>query len=167
MVATVRDNPAAQSIIDTIMTLREKSLSASVAGTAQTGPLSTNINSSVLIALVDRLQDSTASAMIIRRPDRLPHDVILLRRSDATTAELGGAMRTLADIQEREGQVPMQEKLISAHDVTMPSRWKTDGTEAMANSTLAALRAAPEEEIAGLGRASAMSLVMGRQPKVR
>ena len=166
-VVTVRDNPAAQSIIDSIVALRRQSLSATTGGASAASAIAGErmVNSSIAIALVDRLQDPQATAVILRRPNQLPHDVILLRRSDATAAELGAAMSSLAQVQARDGQVPTQNRMIVTRTRKVPARWQADGSDQAANRTLAALRAAPEEEITGLGRVRAVSITMGRRTK--
>ena len=168
-VVSVRDNPAAQSIVDSILTLHQQAARAAMATATATvaGPSESVVNSSIAIALVDHLQDPAATAVILRRPNRLPHDVILLRRADATAAELGAAMTTLAEVHERDGPVPFQSRVIVTHARAMPRRWHADGSEAAANQTLAALRAAPEEDIVGIGHAQAVSLTMGRRTRTK
>ena len=123
------------------------------------------VSSEVLIAIVDRLSDPTATALILRRAKLLPHDVIVLRRANASGAELGAAMKALANARERSGEVSNQDVMIVSRGHTAPGNWKQDGSDALAQEYMSGLATAPEEDIPGVGRGRSMRIVMGRLKK--
>jgi hypothetical protein len=60
----------------------------------------------VTVALVDSLPGSGVEALILRRPDVQPHDVILLRSASADGTALATAALQLLLIRDRTGDVP-------------------------------------------------------------
>src|SRR3569833_1475162 len=67
----VDGNPAAQAILDSIVSLREHAGTSALQATPQSRPLidhgSAVADAPELVVLVDRLSDATATAMILRR----------------------------------------------------------------------------------------------------
>jgi hypothetical protein len=114
----------------------------------------------VTIALWDQLPaPDSIPAVILRRGTAAPRDVILLRRR-ATPGQLAAAVMRLMVIRDRMGDTARADaafRLPNAHG--MPNG-KGPREELQAGRTLARLRAAPAQDLPGVGRVPALEVYL-------
>jgi len=116
----------------------------------------------VTIALVDQFPADAGNVpgVILRRSGTAPYDVILLRRADATGAQLAGAILHLMVVRERSGdtaQVDGTFRLPTAN--RGPRAW--DRTElVVAERIVGRLRHAEVRDIPGVGRVHAREIFL-------
>ena len=114
----------------------------------------------VTIALVDRLEDPSAGAMILRRRHEAPRDVILLARSSANAERLSAAVASLLIARQQHGDIPRQDAKVAVLADRGPQRWATTEVP-RAQRVLARLRRVQSgREIAGVGRLPAVDIYL-------
>lgn len=160
----VQGSPKTQVLVDSILLLRDRSTTtASGAPRRFSAALGqAMVSSPAIVAMVAHLQDPRATALILRRPGASPHDVVL-SQTNATSAELGAALKTLGKLRANEGDVPVRTEMVSVHRKGVPAAWKANGTDARADDLLNSLRFAPEQDYDGIGIARAFTLAVGRK----
>ncbi len=118
------------------------------------------------IALVDNL-DASALVMIVRRKNALPHDVILLPRSGATSDALGAGLSTLFKMRRKSGDVPVGDTRIVLRGAPGPHNWKSSLQRDRALADLSDLAESAPRTVAGLGRVQAIDVPLRRVHAVR
>jgi hypothetical protein len=117
------------------------------------------------VVLTDELRDANADAMILRRVNMLPHDVVLLRATHATARDFRAAVKMLYAIRRRTGDVPTRDGHVS-FKLPPDSTMRTGATLLVAPSTpsdaatidAARLQEAEQREVAGIGRVRALTI---------
>jgi hypothetical protein len=113
----------------------------------------------VTIALVDRAADQDAPAVILRRRDAAPHDVILLRRGSATGEQLAVAIQTLLLARDAAGDTATTNATVRPRPGRAPSAWM--GAErGRAERVVARLRGAAPVFVAGVGTVPAVEIYL-------
>jgi hypothetical protein len=151
----ITNNVRAQAILDQIGSVRERQADSAWAAT-RNAPKPVH----VLVALVDRLPDSSSVALVVRRPTSSPVDVIVLSNATASPQALGAAMHALVQLREREAGLPVRPVQLRVHDAVAPESWAQDGLSAQAAADLTALTRAPIVDVPGVGRARTKELVV-------
>jgi len=113
----------------------------------------------VTVALVDRLPDESAPAIILRRANASPRDVILLKRSAATPAQLSAAIFTLQVVRAQGGDTARSDVTVRVRATDGPRAWK-ERTEPKLASSLGRLRDAAPQTIVGVGVAPSYELFL-------
>jgi hypothetical protein len=151
---------AAQPILDAITALRRvrsDSIRAAAALTAAEYPIRP-----AMVAEVDRLSDTTATAIIIRRVKLLPHDVIELQSDRMTVHTLGAAVHALASARARGGDDPVNDEIVVVHGGDMPASWKTNGLVPISENQLQTLQASQPASLPGVGNVRSMRIMVSR-----
>lgn len=116
----------------------------------------------VTVALVDQLPAGTGDvpAVVLRRVSTSPHDVILLRRSDATGAQLSGAILHLMILRERNGDTATANGIFRLPTAARgPKAW--EHTEQVQTGRIVAqLRTAGLQDVPGVGRVRARAVYL-------
>ena len=110
------------------------------------------------VLLVDQLSDPSASAIVIRRTNALPHDVILLPSGLATTEALGAGISALFKMRKSMGDVPTRDARVLVRDATMPRSWKTGLQRGRAEADLADLEQSAPRQVVGFGAVRAIDI---------
>ncbi|HEX8213813.1 MAG TPA: hypothetical protein VF584_26840 [Longimicrobium sp.] len=116
----------------------------------------------VTIALVDQLPAGTgnAPAVVLRRANTAPHDVILLRRSDATGPQLAGAILHLMIMRERSGDTANADAMFRLPTATRgPKAWERT-EQVQTGRIVAQLRSAEVQDVPGVGRVRAKAVYL-------
>jgi hypothetical protein len=107
---------------------------------------------SASLALVDHLDDTTATAEVIRRAGNQPGDLILLPSGTATGKHLSTALGALFKLRKQFGDVPLKNMHVVLHGLKQPTKWSSDMVsqadgmvQRLKNDTLVTIR--------GVGRA--------------
>ena len=116
---------------------------------------------SVTIVLVDTLPTGNdLPAAILRRKDRSPRDVILLRRDGATGAHLSAAIFQLMIMRDRAGDTASSNAMFRLPRAKgSPKAWERT-EQVRADRALARLRRSSPREIPGVGRVRAIDLYL-------
>ena len=112
------------------------------------------------VALIDELPASGAQAFVLRRADKFPHDVILLRSRDATSGRLAAAIASLLVARQRHGDVAGVDATVFVGDSVAPIGWKDSETRRAAR-VLNNARASAPQNIDGVGPARAVQVSLG------
>ena len=114
------------------------------------------------VALVDRLNDPNARAIIQRRPNLYPKDVILLPAGNANGKTLAAAVASLLVARQRFGDIATIPGEIVVGDVEPPKNW--DGETVRAQRIVDRLRQAQPRNVNGVGtvRATQIPLLVKR-----
>jgi hypothetical protein len=149
-------NPRAQAILGRLNALRDAQDSASRAVRRMRAPhiIVTTV------ALTDHLPiaDTSAAAVVLRRPGQHPSDVILLGASKANLASMGASLSALAKARKRDGDAPVRPTMLVIHGGSEPASWAVNGTEEMVSRQLLSLVTAPIRDIPGVGRVRAIDI---------
>ena len=116
----------------------------------------------VTIALVDQLPAGTgnAPAVVLRRANTAPHDVILLRRSDATGPQLAGAILHLMIMRERSGDTASADAMFRLPSATRgPKAWERT-EQVQTGRIVAQLRTAKVQDVPGVGQVRAKAVYL-------
>jgi hypothetical protein len=153
-VPEVHKNPEVQSILDKIASVRKTDEDSITRMQAQRAPYP------VTVAVQGTLGVDGASAIIVRRSQLEPHDVILLGDSDATVEALGGAVRELVKARAKDGDIPTHDDRIVVRSRGVPRNWLANGADAYATQQLAAARNGAPMTIPGLGQLRAFEIMV-------
>lgn len=104
----------------------------------------------VRIVLAERLPYPEATAVIIRRVDEEPHDLVALKRSDASAHQLTTAFWTLQQLHFRLGSIPDEPGVFRVDNNKAPDGWH--GGPASHAPIYQRLVTSPIEEIQGFGK---------------
>lgn len=115
----------------------------------------------VVVALVPHLQDSTARAVVIRRVDLEPREVILLREADGTSSDLIAAIALLQRSRTVDGDAFSGELRMTVR-VSAPVREIPRGVEAFLSDALDRLRTAQPRPIPEVGVVRQVTLPLTR-----
>jgi len=118
-----------------------------------------------MVALQPTLGTPGAAAVVLRRANLDPHDVILLGETDAGPATLGSAVTALVKARRRGGDVPTQDERLVILDRGAPASWAREGLDADARALIAQARATAPVSIAGVGVLRAFEIQVGRQKR--
>lgn len=108
------------------------------------------------VALVDRLPEAEARAVVLRRRDVEPNDVILLARESATGDHLAAAVASLLVVRKQAGQYPISDATISVKG-DAPTAW-AETELPRAERIVARLRDGQPRELAGIGTVPTVTL---------
>ena len=112
------------------------------------------------VALVDRLPDPSASAVVLRRKTTLPHDLILLPDGNATTAVLHDGIGALIRMRRDGGDIPDRDTRLvirGAHS-DHEEVWASAMERRRAVTDLADLEVSPPRGIEGIGEVRAITI---------
>jgi hypothetical protein len=98
-----------------------------------------------------------ASAVVMRRYNESPHDVILLQSSAADAALLISAVFVLLVARELEGDSPRTSSILRVSREQAPREWQISEEGRAKEVVSRVLRAAPRE-VPGVGRVSAVDI---------
>lgn len=115
----------------------------------------------VVVALMERLPDSTARAVVIRRLHSEPRDVILLRAADASTTDLTTAIALLVRSQAEDGDRLPHDLRITVR-ASAPVHAPSPATLRYLSGVLEDARRAPVRPLSGVGAARATTLSLER-----
>jgi hypothetical protein len=104
----------------------------------------------VTIVLVDSLPVANARAVIVRRLNVRPHDVIVLQSSSATGGELAGAIADLLAIREKLGDTAAVDGVFRVSSLGGPTAWEKTEQRTL-DAIVARLRVASPQPIDGFG----------------
>ncbi len=112
------------------------------------------------VALVLKLPtaDTSATAVILRRVKGEPHDLVLLPAGRGSVGAYAAAIRELAVIRSRDGDLPTRDEGIVVHGATMPGDWTRSGFDKIASSDFDRLQAAVPRRIGGIGTVPALTI---------
>lgn len=113
----------------------------------------------VTVALVDELPGDGDRALVLRRHDQTPHDVIVLKRSVADGALLSSAVLTLLVAREIAGNAPRESSMLRVNQTAAPVAWRAS-EQRRADRVVSRARGAPPREVAGLGLVSAVDIYL-------
>jgi hypothetical protein len=102
------------------------------------------------IVLVDRLDDAPEGAVILRRHDQHPYDVVMIARREATAELLSAAVFTLLVTRSVLGDVPEAEARIAVLRVSGPQAWRSRIVPRLGR-LLGKLRSAEPGPVKGVG----------------
>jgi len=154
------NSPALQEMFDQLSTLRRRQVDSLVAlAAAKAGRISR-----VTVILSDSpLRDSTASAEVIHRSARSPHDLIVLPPRGGTPRTWGGALTALSRILAIQDTAATPADLhIVMHNGAMPRRWAGTALAGHAQAELDSLRRAGRSAVPGFGIVRTRELLIGR-----
>jgi hypothetical protein len=112
---------------------------------------------SASLVLIDQLDDTTATAVVVRRAGPHARDLILLPGATATGAHLSTALGTLFALRKRLGDVPSQNLRITIHGLKQPTKWSAD-LISQADQMVRALKTDTVTSIPGIGRGRVTSI---------
>lgn len=110
----------------------------------------------VAVALVDRLPDPASRAVVLRRRDVEPNDVILLQRSSVTADHLAAAVASLRLVWKKAGQYPTADATIAVR-TNAPRAW-AETEIPRAERVVGRLREAQPREVPGIGNGPSETL---------
>jgi hypothetical protein len=116
----------------------------------------------VTIALMDQLppEAGNAPAVLLRRTGTTPRDVILLRRADASGAQLAGAILHLMVVRERAGDTARVDGIFRLPAAMRGPRVWERTEQVRADRIVAQLRHAEPRDVPGVGRVPAKELYL-------
>jgi hypothetical protein len=112
---------------------------------------------SASLVLVDHLDDTTATAVVVRRAGPHAKDLILLPVATATGTHLSTALGTLFALRKRLGDVPSQNLRIAIHGLKQPTKWSPD-LVSQADQIVRVLKTDTVTSIPGIGRGRVTSI---------
>jgi hypothetical protein len=133
-------NPSVQRLADEVYAAR-RGEDVAVASSARVVP--------ALVILAEKLRDSTADAIVIRRANE--EDVILLREGHASVEALGAAVSGLYAMRKVDGDSAKQNRSLVVHNAKLPRHW-AGFLEQSAGRMLTSLNSAPHLPTAHYGR---------------
>lgn len=143
-------NPRAQALLNRLAATRI----SEAAAVAPAGPPPVDAT----IAIVDKLPDESADAVVLRRKDAQPHDVILLASGNATQAAMGAGIQALFRMRKAMGDIPSRDARTIVHKAAVPAHWTGSMLGARAASDLTWLRGSQPRHIMGLGPVRALDI---------
>jgi hypothetical protein len=114
---------------------------------------------SVTVTLVSNLKSDRTAALIFRRPDAIPHDVILLSHASANGARLAAAILYLRQLRTLDGDVAQTDGMFRVAEDRMP-RSVIRAIEPQAQAIVARLRRSKSREVPGLGHVPARDIYL-------
>lgn len=139
-------NPGAQSLLEELSATRAMPML----------PAAEPVDATVV--LVDRLAEPSASAIVVRRANMLPHDVILLPSDQATPAALRSGLTALFKLRRSAGDVPKSDSRVLVRGVALSRPLKPGLQASRANADLADLQRSAPRTIPGFGVARAIDV---------
>jgi hypothetical protein len=110
------------------------------------------------VVLVDRLTDPSASAIVLRRKNALPHDLILLPDGQATTTALSDGINALFRMRRAMGDIPDRDTRIVIRGQRTAREWKSELQRRRAEVDLAHLTVGERRLVAGVGEVRAIDI---------
>lgn len=110
-----------------------------------------------MLVVLDKLPDTTASVVVVRRPTGGLGDAILLKRNAATREAFQAGIVALFRLRKRFGDVPNADMSISVRGVSRLRKWSPEMNE-QADRELARVLAKAPEQVRGLGMASTIRI---------
>lgn len=105
------------------------------------------------IVVVDTFRYHNADAVILRRPNETPHDLIVVDRGKLRPSILSEAAVLLRVVRQRTGETPTERML-----VRVPKPEKTRQFQRVAGEWARQLEVAPRRQVPGLGLGSTMTI---------
>jgi hypothetical protein len=160
--ATARDlrssNAKVQPLLNRLNAIRSARADSIVAA----GTSAARSISPATLVLVDKLSDSTASAVVWHRKNRIPVDLILLRSDRASSRTFGAAVTVLSRVRAiLDTSSSTNDIRVVVHGERMPKSW-AGSLEGPANRDLDALKKSAPSFIAGLGMVRSKAILIGR-----
>lgn len=140
VVVRLPDDPEGQRMIDELKALRAPA----------TPPADFLEKATVAVALVVPPNDPLADAVVERRPDALPHDVIMLADNSNSPAALASAIQALKTVRLSTGDIPAKHQIITIRSAAFPRTW---GSRLRYNAInkFEELRSSQRREVSGVG----------------
>ena len=113
----------------------------------------------VTIALVSRLPDPNAGAVILRRVNQSPNDIILMTPTSASAPQLSAAVFTLMTVREAMGNTPTENSTIRVPMREGPVMWKRT-VEVSADRIVRRLRGVAPSSVPSVGMAPAVDVYL-------
>jgi hypothetical protein len=113
----------------------------------------------VTVALVRDLPAKDAAAVIVRRPDAVPRDVILLRRATANGERLLAAAAHLITIRRRAGDVPVEAGTFLVREAAASGRLARRSLHT-ADVVVGRLRVSTPRDVPGIGLVRAYEIYL-------
>ncbi len=142
------DNPRLQALLD-----RFYAATPTAAG-AYTGPIQVDAT----VAIADDLPDPSADAVVVRRVNMLPHDVILLSKNHVNDAAMGSGIQALFELRKQMGDIPIKDVHVSVRASKVPSHWKNTAQDKRATEDISALKQSPMRQLVGVGRVRSLEI---------
>jgi hypothetical protein len=149
VVVRLPDDPEGQQMIDELKALRAP----------ETPPADFLERTTVAIALVAPQNDPLADAIVERRPDALPHDVIMLADNSKSPAALASAIHALKTVRLATGDIPAKHQIITIRTAQFPRTW---GSRLRFNAInkFEELRSSQPRELSGVGTVRATNIFL-------
>lgn len=118
----------------------------------------------VTIALVDQLPDSGATAVVLRRPNTTPSDIVLLT-PEATAGTLAAGFRAVIRMRKMEDKAGLHDQRLIVRGGSVPESWSRTGYDHAAESKLSDLASRPFRVIVGVGRVRTLEVPLSLIPR--
>lgn len=139
----IRDRLLSRSALLVVLSL----LCATAAPGQETGPSG---RIPVRVILLEALPTTGVGAVIQRRVNGSPHDIILLTAETATARQLSAAVLTLLTLQSVDGITPSTDALVKVNSRQGPTAW-IETEERRAEAIVRRLRRRPPTPVQGYG----------------
>lgn len=146
--ARVSNNKQAQALLDRLNAIRDARADSVAVAAASDG----SVESSAAVVAMDRLPVRAATAVVLRRRNAVPHDVIELPSDGLTAGALASAVHALIKSRQSSGAIPPRDELLVIKGAKVPDTWTASGFVRIAQADLGRLAARPLEDVSGVGR---------------
>lgn len=114
------------------------------------------------LALVEELPGNRIEAVVLRRANVVPHDVILLSQGNATVQAFATGVMTLAGSRQKDGLVVLKDMRISSERAPLLAEWKGP-LGAQTREQIGRLLTASPEYLAGIGLARSIQIMVASE----
>lgn len=149
VVVRLPDDPEGQRMINELKALRAP----------ETSRADFLEKATVAIALVTPPNDPLADAVVERRPDALPHDVIMLAGRGKSPAALASAIHALKAVRLATGDIPAKHQIITIRSAEFPRTWSSR-LRYNAINKFEELRSSQLREVSGVGTVRATEIFL-------
>jgi hypothetical protein len=112
------------------------------------------------VAMVPELPIEGATAVVVRRVNQWPHEVILMTPAGATSGVFAAAMSAIGIEHRRNGDVPKNASMIRVTGKSMPAKWVGTFQGGLMEADFAALTHASVQRVDGVGDVPAVVVHM-------
>jgi hypothetical protein len=152
-------NPRVQAMLDRLDTLKARRLDSLAA--VSSGLANMRIEK-VTLVLLDALPDTSATAIVERRTDQTPRNVIALGSRHASPGALGAALNAITKMLRAEGTGgPVRNARVVVHGEMLPKAWHA-GLVDQARRNLDELTRRAPSQIDGFGVQRSMEITVAR-----
>lgn len=116
----------------------------------------------VKLAITESIPYPNASAVIVRRADRNPHDLVLMTREVASVERLTAALWMLEQLHLRYGSVPSESGVFRVERSKGPKDWHSPGGKAGLGPIFGRLASSSVEQLEGFGPVRATTIRVRR-----